>query len=103
MTLTHIGERFRAAAEVEANTPITVGASLADAGGRPSLRDLPESLALAKLIELRRRQCRLSVEELAARAGVDLDEVVRLAHGDEPAPRRRTVQRIAHVLQLPEQ
>jgi HTH-type transcriptional regulator, competence development regulator len=100
--LTNIGDRFRAAAEIEANTPITVGTTTVSPEERLSERGGTEWLALAKLVELRRRQCRLSVEDLATRADVDLEDIVNIERGEGSVPEPRTVHQIAGVLKLPE-
>ncbi len=102
--LKRVNDWFRAAADVEANTPITVGAALFGPAGPVADRSETEGewLALAKLIELRRRQCRLSPEDLASRAAVALEEVVRIERAEAMPPEPCTVQRIALVLQLPE-
>lgn len=99
--LTTIGARFRAAAEIEAKTPITVGTTTVGFEARAADRGGTGWLALAKLAGLWRRQCRLSVEELADRAGVDLEEVVRIERGEGGAA-AHTVRQIARVLNLPE-
>ena len=100
--LAHSGDRFRAAADIEANTPITVGTATGGAEGHLSGRVGPRWLALAKLVELRRRQHRLSVEDLAARADIDLEDVVNIERGEWTVPKPRTMRQIAQVLQLPE-
>jgi HTH-type transcriptional regulator, competence development regulator len=100
--LTHMGDRFRAAAEIEARTPITVGATTVGPEGNLSGKGVPRSLALAKLVELRRRQCRLSPEDLASQADVDLEDVVSIERGEGRVPEPRTVHQIAQVLNLPE-
>jgi transcriptional regulator with XRE-family HTH domain len=101
--VSQISESFRAAADIETETTITVGAATVAPEGRFSDRGVSASLALAKLVELRRRQCRLSVEALASRADVDLEHVVNIERGEGGAPEPRTVQQIAQALKLPEQ
>jgi transcriptional regulator with XRE-family HTH domain len=102
--LKHIGDWFRAAAETEteAETPITVGATTVGPEGRLSGRGGTEWLAFAKLVELRRRQCRLSAEDLAVRADVNLEAIVSIERGEGSIPEPRTVHQIAQVLKLPE-
>jgi transcriptional regulator with XRE-family HTH domain len=99
---TPISELFRAAADIEAETPITVGTAIVGPEGRFADRGVSGPLAFAKLVELRRRQCRLTVEALASRADVDLEDVVNIERGEGFSPEPRTVHQIAQVLQLPE-
>jgi transcriptional regulator with XRE-family HTH domain len=101
-TFTRIADSFRAAADIEAETPITVGATTVGPEGRFSDRGASGPLALAKLVELRRRQCRLTAEDLATRADVDLADVVNIERGEGFVPEPRTVHQIAQVLKLPE-
>ncbi len=61
-----------------------------------------ERCALAKLIELRRRQYQLSVEELAAKADVDLEDVLSIEQGADGVPEPRTIHHLAESLKLPE-
>jgi HTH-type transcriptional regulator, competence development regulator len=124
--LKQIDDWFLAAAEVEASTPITAGAATVavDAPStrqsrsgieiavsdhydfatdpRATRRGETEWLALAKLVELRRRQRRLSVEDLAKTADVDLEDIVRIEQGGGSVREPRTVHQIARVLDLPE-
>jgi len=100
--LKRISDWFLAAAEVEAETPITVGATTVGPQGRLAERSRTEGLALAKLVELRRRQRGLSTLDLATQAGVDLEEVVSIEQGGVSVLEPRTVHQIARVLSLPE-
>jgi len=100
--LTYIGKRFRAGAEIEATTPIMVGAASRGTAGRVSDRGGSSGLAFAKLVELRRRQYGLSAEALADKAAIDLEEVVNIERGEGIVPEPRTVRQLAQVLQLPE-
>lgn len=99
--LNRVSDWFRSAADVEAETPITVGATTVGPEGRVE-RNGTTSLALGKLVELRRRQCRLSAEALATEANVDLEDVVSIERGEGGIPEPRTVHQIAGVLKLPE-
>jgi len=101
-TITPTNDLFQAAADIEAQTPITVGVLTGAAEGRSSDRAASASFALAKLVELRRRQCKLSAETLASQAGVDLEVIVKIEWGEGLAPEPRTVHQIARVLDLPE-
>jgi transcriptional regulator with XRE-family HTH domain len=99
--LKNVSEWFREAAETEANTPITAGLTRVGEVRYPKHGRI-ESVALAKLIELRRRQCGLSTEELAMQADVNLEDVVNIERGEGAVPELRTVRQIVFVLKLPE-
>jgi hypothetical protein len=94
-----------AKAEQEANDIVSVGGLICSLspeerrGGTQSM----ERVALAKLVELRRRQYQLSAEALAAKAEVALEEVVCIERGAAAVPEPRTVNRLAEVLELPKQ
>jgi hypothetical protein len=63
---------------------------------------LAERVALAKLVELRRRQYRLSAEDLAEKAAVDLEDVLSIERGEGIVPGPQVVHRLAQALELPE-
>jgi HTH-type transcriptional regulator, competence development regulator len=95
---------LRAKAEAEDNGIVSVG-GLVCALARSeeeSKAHLAERVALAKLVELRRRQYRLSPEDLAQKADVELEDIVSLERGEETVPAPRTMQRLAQALELPE-
>jgi transcriptional regulator with XRE-family HTH domain len=101
--LTQVNDWFRAAAEVEAKTPITVGGTTAPEGSLSEQGGMNwGGLAFAKLVEFRRRQSRLSPEELASQANVALNDVLSIERGEGSGPDPRTVHQIALVLKLPE-
>jgi len=100
--LKRISDWFRDAAEAEAGTPITVGATMAGPAARAAAPRGTEGLALAKLVTLRRRQCRLSVEDLARMAQIDLEDVVNIERGEGSRSGPRAVRQVAIVLDLPE-
>ena len=92
-------------AEVEDNAELTVG-GLAHELGLPSAHSAPLPVAksaFAKLIGLRRREMRLTVEDLAHRADVSVAEVVSIELGQLDTPEPRTVFKLASVLKLPAQ
>lgn len=60
----------------------------------------PKRQSLGKLIELSRRRMRLSVEQLADRATVDLAELFAIEKAEEINPEPRTIYQLAQVLQL---
>jgi len=98
--LTEITDRFLQAAEVEANTPIGIG-------GRPAefLRPaapVMELLALAKLVELRRRSLGLTPADLAQKAGIPAADLLRLEEGAVGAIVLSRFPVLAHELGLPE-
>jgi transcriptional regulator with XRE-family HTH domain len=93
----------RRMAELEDNTDLSVGGLAHEVG----MFDVPEMAApvaksaFAKLVELRRRELRLTVEELAARAEVDTADLVGIELGKADVPELRTVAKLAAVLKLP--
>jgi HTH-type transcriptional regulator, competence development regulator len=93
-----------AKAEEEGNDIISVGGLLhtlaVEEGPAETLQ--MERTALAKLVELRRRQLRLTPEQLADMANVDLDDIVRIEQGDLTSPEPRTIHLVSQVLKLPE-
>lgn len=62
----------------------------------------PLRQAFARLVQLKRRECALSLEDFARRADVDLREVVGIETDDEYAPSGLCVHRIASFFKLPE-
>ena len=95
---------LRAKAEAEDNGIVSVGGLVGALAKRAeeSKAHLAERIALAKLVELRRRQYRLSAEDLAKKADVDLEDVVSLERGEGTVPEPRTMHRLAQALELPE-
>lgn len=92
-------------ADIEDNCELAVGGLAHEFGmlaPSPGAAPSVARTAFAKLIELRRRERRLSVEQLAQRADIDLGEVVSLERGDACKPEPRTVYKLAAVLALPE-
>jgi len=59
--------------------------------------------AFAKLIELRRRELRLSVAQLAERAEVDVADLLGIELGKDDVPELRTIAKLAQALKLPAQ
>lgn len=65
-----------------------------------STRECRSIGAFAQLVEFGRRRLGLSIEDLAAKATIDLEELVEIERSDaKPSP--RALHRIAQVLQLP--
>jgi HTH-type transcriptional regulator, competence development regulator len=96
---------LRAKAAEEDNGIVSVGGlvcALAQ-GEAESKAHRAGRVALAKLVELRRRQYRLSAEDLARKADVDLEDVVGIERGEATVPEPRTMHRLARALELPEQ
>lgn len=67
---------------------------------QPTVRPLRH--AFARLVQLKRRERVLSLEEFAQRADVDLGEVVGIETDDRYVPSGLSVHRIAVFLKLPE-
>jgi transcriptional regulator with XRE-family HTH domain len=95
---------LRAKAEEEDNVIVSVGGLVCAVAKSEAVSKahLAERLALAKLVELRRRQYRLSAEDLAQRADVDLEDIVSIERGEGIIPEPRTMYRLAQALELPE-
>lgn len=95
---------LRAKAEGEGNGIVSVG-GLVCALARSeeeTKAHLAERVALAKLVELRRRQYRLSAEDLAKKADVELEDVLSIERGGGIVPGPQAVHRLAQALELPE-
>ena len=54
-----------------------------------------------QFVEFGRRRLRLTLEELAERADVDIEELVRIERGECATPGARTVHNLAQVFHLP--
>jgi transcriptional regulator with XRE-family HTH domain len=92
-------------AGVEDGSELSVG-GLAQELGMFRVPEAPAPVAksaFAKLIEFRRRALRLSVEDLAKAADVDVAELVGIEIGKVDAPELRTVAKLAKALKLPGQ
>jgi len=76
-----LSDWFLETAEVEARTPITVCGGLVDFQRFPPPKPTTELIALAKLVELRRRSMGLTPLELSQKVGVSHMEVLRLEEG----------------------
>lgn len=59
--------------------------------------------AFTRLVQLVRRERNLTLEEFAAQADIDLEELVSIEHDEEYTPTLRTVHKIVQFLQLPDQ
>lgn len=67
--------------------------------------DIPESarrLAFARFVELSRRKLRLSVEQLAEQADVDVSQLVEIEEGESDSPEPRTIHKLSQVLAVPQ-
>ena len=94
-------------ADAEDNCELAVGGLAHELGllEQPEQSFAPPTRgAFARLIELRRREQRLSVEELAEKADVELPELLDIEHGELTSPPEvRTVFNLATTLKLPQQ
>ena len=66
----------------------------------PTMSADPRRQSLGKFIELSRRQLRLSVEQLADKANVDLAELLAIEKAEDILPETRTVYQLAKVLRM---
>jgi transcriptional regulator with XRE-family HTH domain len=95
-------DRFRRAAEVEAETPITAGRVPPERERLAGGEQAADRVALAKLVELRRRSIGWTPLELAERASVSYPELLRLEEGVPSPGILEKLPIIARALSLPE-
>ena len=60
----------------------------------------PGRQSLGKFIELSRRRLRLTVEQLADRADVELGELLAIENAEDVQPETRTIYRLAETLNM---
>lgn len=60
----------------------------------------PRRQSLAKFVELSRRRLRLSVEQLADQAAIDLGELLAIENAEDFAPEPRTIFQLAGMLKV---
>jgi transcriptional regulator with XRE-family HTH domain len=68
-------------------------------------QEIPEParrLAFARLIELSRRKQRLTVEQLAERADVDVSQLIEIEEGECVSAEPRTVYKLSQVFNFPQ-
>jgi transcriptional regulator with XRE-family HTH domain len=96
---------LRRMAEVEDNAELSVGGLAQELGmfGPHAAPTPVAKSAFAKLVGLRRRDMRLTVEQLAERAEVDVADVISIELGQPEQPEPRTVFKLAGALKLPAQ
>ncbi len=94
-------ERARRAADVEAETPITAGPRSPETA-RVVPRNSTGLLALAKLVEIRRRSLGLTLDELSRQASVSQAEILCLEAGVAGPPVEEHLSAIARILHLRE-
>ena len=100
-------EWFARRAELEGDLEVAAGLSTADALIAETARARREGrsegtlLAFARLINLKRRERRLTLEALAEQADIDLEELCAIERGELSDPPPRTVYKLAEVLHLP--
>lgn len=79
---------------------VSVGGMAADLGMLPAASDETHRV-FGRLIEFARREKGISLEQLAERADIDLEEVVEIERNENVVPQLRTVHQLALVLSLP--
>ena len=67
---------------------------------RPAMSADPKRQSLGKFVELSRRRMRLSVEQFAQNADVDLAELLAIEKAEDIAPEPRTIYQLASVLRI---
>ncbi|MFZ2724653.1 MAG: helix-turn-helix transcriptional regulator [Methylococcaceae bacterium] len=95
------------AAEEEDNCIISVGGLVCRLRAEENklAQEIPEStrrVAFAQLIELSRRKLRLSVEQLAEQADIDVAQLIEIEEGECACAEPRTVFKLAEVLKFPQ-
>ncbi len=95
-------------AAAEDNAALSVGglgAELSDTGQGEQLQTPRRTgvLGLSKMVELRRRERRLTIEQLAKEADVDVEEILAIESGEYHEIEPRTVFQLARVLKVPGQ
>jgi transcriptional regulator with XRE-family HTH domain len=94
-------EWIKKAAEMEAEcSSISVG-GLATRLGIYQPEEATGPSVFGQLVELGRRRLRLSVEQLAEEAEIDIEELVLIERGECRAPSPRTVYKLAACFNLP--
>jgi transcriptional regulator with XRE-family HTH domain len=83
----------------DANPSLSVGGLAVDLGLLPSSK-MGIRTAFSRLVEYRRRNLELSVEQLAEQADVDLEEIVEIETKASVVPNVRTVYQLATALKL---
>lgn len=97
-----------AAANEEDNCIVSVGGLACRLRAEESKleQEIPEStrrVAFAQLIELSRRKRRLTVEQLAEQADIDVSQLIEIEEGECISAEPRTVFRLAQVLNFPKE
>jgi transcriptional regulator with XRE-family HTH domain len=83
----------------DASRSLSVGGLAVDLGLLPSSK-MGIRTAFSRLVEYRRRNLELSVEQLAEQADVDLEEIVEIETKTSVVPNVRTVYQLATALKL---
>ena len=94
-------------AEQEDNQIVSVGGLVCRIAMEANdVQEIPEStrrVAFSRFIEFSRRRLRLTVEQLAERADVDVAELVELEEGDSTSPEPRTIFKLSDALKVPQE
>ena len=85
----------------EPDRPISVGGWMSKVIARQKHEILPELAAVGRLIDLRRREQGLSLDELRLRANVSADALDDLNHGLRMPTTVDVIRQLAGILQLP--
>jgi transcriptional regulator with XRE-family HTH domain len=91
-------------AEQEDGCPLWVGGLFMRAATEPRVAEPSPAnrLAFAKFVQLSRRRLRMTVEELAQRADVGVDDIVSIEEGCDQPPEPRSIYKLATVLKVPQ-
>ena len=92
---------LRKMAAKEDNAVISAGGLAAELEERMPPAQHTSIPVFARLIELRRRERRLTIEQLASRADIDVEEILAIESGERSDLEPRTIYQLAKVLDLP--
>jgi len=95
-------EDFEVGAGVPAGTPECTDKTSGSDQEQPTDEEFAETLAFGTLIEFMRRDRRLSVEQLASAARVEVAELVKIEFDPKYVPHPRSVHQLARFFDLPQ-
>jgi HTH-type transcriptional regulator, competence development regulator len=95
-------EDFEVGAGVPPGTPECADKTSGSDQEQATDEEFAETLAFGTLIEFMRRDRRLSVEQLASAARVDVTEIVKIEYDPRYVPHPRSVHQLARFFDLPQ-
>jgi transcriptional regulator with XRE-family HTH domain len=97
--ITSVGGLAHRISELKASSAAARQA-VAEIASQPVMSADPKRQSLGKFVELSRRRMRLSVEQFAKRADVDLAELLAIEKAEDVSPEPRTIYQLATILQI---